>query len=145
MIGWNGLVATHGTAMYTIAWRILGDEAEAEAVLQDVFREARVLLKARTTPCWGGRLRLLAALRSLDRLRAGRDRAFDGEEQAGDMRVALGDLPAREAAVFSLRYFADLPDQQIAEACQITPRAVATDLENARARLESLLGATART
>lgn len=141
MTGWDRLVREHGPSVYTTAWRILGQEGEAEAVTQEVFHDALALLTARKSPCWAGLLRPLAAFRALDRLRSGRLPSGEGE---GGLRQAIRDLPAREAAVFSLHYFCDLPEGQIAEACQVAPQDVTADLESARVRLESLLGATLR-
>ncbi len=36
----NGLVAEHGTAMYRLAYRLVGDRHEAEDLVQEAFRSA---------------------------------------------------------------------------------------------------------
>jgi DNA-directed RNA polymerase specialized sigma24 family protein len=142
MTRWDRLIREHGPSVYTTAWRILGHEGEAEAVMQDVFRDVLAVLKARDASCWAMLLRLLAAYRALDRLRSG-EVPF-GEDAEGGLRSAMSELPAREAAAFSLRYLCDVPEDQIAEACRLPPDDVTADLVSARARLESLLGAAAR-
>jgi RNA polymerase sigma-70 factor (ECF subfamily) len=106
---------------------------------------------------WEAMLRRLAACRALDRLRQRRRHltldgvalpdgpASDpeavalGREMAARLRDAIALLPNREATVFCLRYFDDLPYERIAEALKITPGAVATALHKARARLGSHL------
>ncbi len=52
----------------------------------------------------------------------------------GHRRVAQ-----REAEVFCLRYFDDLPNQKIAEVLNMQPGAVGVALHKARAKLELLL------
>ena len=56
-----------------------------------------------------------------------------------DHRQSLAHLPPREATVFCLRYFDDLPYEKIAESLQITTGAAAVALHKARTRLEALL------
>jgi len=143
MTDWDHVVQRHGPFVYTTAWRILGDADQAEDVVEEVFRLARGADRARRLRAWGPVLRHLAAVRSLDRLRRGRQQGFqqpaETDEPTSQFRQALADLPCREAAVFSLRYFGDLTHEQIAEACQLTLVAVAGALHDARALLESLL------
>ena len=62
-----------------------------------------------------------------------------GKELAERLRRAVAELPEREASVFCLRYFEDLPNQRIAEILSIQPGAVGVALHKARARLEALL------
>ncbi|MBL8799498.1 MAG: sigma-70 family RNA polymerase sigma factor [Planctomycetia bacterium] len=60
-------------------------------------------------------------------------------ELAERLRQALGQLPAREAEVFALRYFEDQSYQQIAESLDMQSNAVAQALYKARTKLEVLL------
>src|SRR5207248_3373631 len=100
---------------------------------------------------WGALLRRLAACRALDLLRKRRrtidltaeppapkssrpDAAAVATETADLLRGALARLPDRAAEVFSLRYFGDLSNPDIAAALGITPGAVAVALNKARAR-----------
>ena len=106
--------------------------------------------------CWPALLRRLAACRALDRLRQRRpilslnglhvanngddpEAAAIGKELAGRLRQAIAELPQREAEVFCLRYFDDLPNQRIAEVLNMQPGAVGVALHKARAKLEGLL------
>jgi RNA polymerase sigma-70 factor (ECF subfamily) len=152
---WNRLVREHGAAVFGTAWRILGHAADTEEVVQEVFLEVYRRWQTRPVRHWGGLLRRLAACRALDRLR--RRRSFApldnnlvdgvpgpeadaiGRELAERLRHEIAQLPQREAAVFCLRYFEDLSYQQIAEALDVSPGAVATALHKARHRLEALL------
>jgi RNA polymerase sigma-70 factor (ECF subfamily) len=156
---WEGLVGRLGPAVYRTAWRILGHAADAEDIVQEVFLEAYQLQLTQAVLSWPGLLRRLATCRALDRLRrrrwsrpleglalaeslTGPEEIAIGRELAERLRQALGQLPEREAEVFSLRYFDDLSNQDIALALEMRPAAVATALHRARARLEALLRAS---
>ena len=156
MSDWDAIVRNHGQMVYGTAWRILGHAADTEDVVQEVFLEAYQLRRAQAVGSWPGLLRRLAACRALDRLRrrrwgrpleglslagpaAGPEEVAAGRELAERLRQALGQLPEREAAVFSFRYFDDLANHEIADALGMRPGAVATALHRARARLEGLL------
>jgi RNA polymerase sigma-70 factor (ECF subfamily) len=67
------------------------------------------------------------------------DEAAVSRELADRLRQAIGELPPREAEVFCLRYFDDLPYQEIADTLSISSGAVAMALHKARAKLEALL------
>ena len=62
-----------------------------------------------------------------------------GKELAERLRQAVAELPPREAEIFCLRYFEDLPNHRIAEILSIQPGTVGVALHKARARLEALL------
>jgi RNA polymerase sigma-70 factor (ECF subfamily) len=66
------------------------------------------------------------------------DKAVAGE-LAERLRNAITQLPDRQAAVFSLRYFDDRSYEQIAEILGIEPSAVGAALHKARVKLQSLL------
>jgi RNA polymerase sigma-70 factor (ECF subfamily) len=153
---WDRIVREHGPVVFATAWRILGHTADTEDVVQEVFLQAHQMARETVVRCWEALLRRLAACRALDRLRQRRGTVpLDGlslattadspeavameRELAGRLRLAIAQLPRREATVFCLRYFDDLSYEQIAEALQIRVGAVATALHKARARLESLL------
>jgi RNA polymerase sigma-70 factor (ECF subfamily) len=153
---WEGLVREHGPAVFGTAWRILGHAADTEDVVQEVFLEAYRLRATETVRCWPALLRRLATYRALDRLRQRRsvvslnglcvatsngdpEAVAIGKELAERLRQAIGELTEREATVFCLRYFEDLPNQRIAETLSINPGAVGVALHKARAKLEALL------
>ena len=156
MTDWDRLVREHGPTVFGTAWRILGHAADTEDVVQDVFLEAYRLRAGEPVRCWPALLRRLAACRALDRLRQRRsvlslnglqvagpngdpEATAIGKELAERLRQAVAELPEREATVFCLRYFDDLPNQEIAKFLSIEPGAVGVALHKARAKLEALL------
>ena len=156
MIDWDRIVREHGPLVFGTAWRILGNAADAEDVVQDVFLQVHRMPADQPVRCWPAYLRRLAAHRALDRLRTrkptvpldgllltssadGPEAVAVGHELAGRLREAVAQLPPREAAVFCLRYFEDLSYQDIASTLNIRLGAAATALHKARARLEGLL------
>jgi DNA-directed RNA polymerase specialized sigma24 family protein len=136
---WDRVVRQHGPGVCATAWRILGDAAETEGVVQEVFQQARKIARSGRVSRWDEVLRRLTAHAAIDRLR--QRRTPDGRESgaAGRLRSALARLPCREAAAFALRYFDDLPIQEIAETLLLSRPTVATCLALARGRLEALL------
>ena len=126
--------------LFAVAMRIVGDQSEAEEVMQDVFvqiwERADTFDPALGTPTsWALRI---ARNRSIDRLRSRqrRYRALDefenvlateplvqpavhgglsGEEQAG-VRSALESLPVDQRQVIELAFFRGLSHGEIAEA-----------------------------
>ncbi|MGL4555281.1 MAG: RNA polymerase sigma factor, partial [Gemmataceae bacterium] len=143
------------------AWRILGHAADTEDVVQEVFLQAHQMAASEPVRCWEALLRRLASCRALDRLRQRRptapleelsvaantatpEEAALENELSDRLRQALTQLPPREASVFCLRYFDDLPYEDIARSLGISPGAVATALHKARARLETILLGTAQ-
>jgi len=153
---WDRIVRDHGPVVFATAWRILGHAADAEDVAQEVFLQAHQMQQIEEVRCWEALLRRLAACRALDRLRQRRATVpLDGlclagsadnpesvaieRELSARLRLAIAQLPRREATVFCLRYFEDLSYEQIAESLSIRVGAVATALHKARTRLESIL------
>jgi RNA polymerase sigma-70 factor (ECF subfamily) len=152
----NDIVALHGRAVYLTAWRIVGHEADAEDVVQEVFFEAFRLRGGKHIENWQAFLKRLATCRALDSLRKKKSQiSIDGLaiatpadepwaaasalELAERLRQALGELSEREASVFCLGYFEGLSNLQIAEALEIRAGAVAVALHKARAKLAELL------
>lgn len=151
---WDQIVSENLRSIFRIAVRILGSDHDAEDVTQDVFREAIELEQLQTVSDWPGMLRRMATLRSIDRLRRRRSMAeIDASssveanpihdviatELAERLRVALLQLPERQAAVFSLAYFESLSRDEIAGSLGIAPAAVSTALYQARQKLQSIL------
>lgn len=161
MTDWDRIVRDHSTMVFATAWRILGHAADTEDVVQEVFMQAHQMSAAEPVRCWEALLRRLASCRALDRLRQRRsstpldevtlpsseatpvDAALQSE-LAERLRLALAQLPPREASVFCLRYFDEMAYDEIARALGISPGAVGTALHKARARLETLLVGTAQ-
>jgi len=145
-----------GKSLYRIAWRILGQADEVDDVLQDVVLQALKISKREPVETWIALLKRLTVCRSLDRLRKRKpNEAFlesdfpsvqhspvedaIGHELESRLRDALIELPARQAEVFSFRYFDDCSNQEIAKALGISIAAVATALRSSRLRLAELL------
>jgi RNA polymerase sigma-70 factor (ECF subfamily) len=131
----------HVRGVYSIALRVVKDEADAEEVVQEVFvqawRNARRYDQSRgTVAAW---LLTMARTRAIDRLRARRARpdsgaggsddvwstrvaagidpavTLDAERDARRVREALDELPAVQRLALELAYFEGLTQSQIAE------------------------------
>src|SRR5947209_2676899 len=119
--------------VFGTAWRILGNAADAEDVVQDVFLQVHQMLRTRLVRSWDG----LCLAGGGD----GPEETAAGRELAGRLRRAVAGLPPREAEVFCLRYFDDLSYQEIAAALGVRPGAVGVALHKARTRLEPMFSA----
>ncbi len=155
MTDWNGIVAEHGPTILRLACRILGHGPDAEDAVQDAFLQVYRIGQEQEVRSWGGLLSRVAVHRSLDRLRrrhaaeplaaepAGREDDPQDAAVAGELthrlRRAIGELPERQAAVFCLRYFDELPYDRIAESLGVEVAAVASALHKARGKLKSML------
>jgi RNA polymerase sigma-70 factor, ECF subfamily len=155
LIDWQMIVQEHGPPAYETAWRILRNAADTDDAVQEAMLDAVQLARKRMIDNWGGMLRHLAACRALDLLRKRRPRTLEIEPQAplvahpeavavrnelaAQLRTSLAELTPREAEVFSLRYFGELSNGEIAETLDLQSGAVAVALHKARARLAALL------
>jgi len=134
-----GLYDRHSRALYSLILRIVGDEAEAEDVLQEVFAQAfrqasRYDTSRGAVAAW---LLMMARSRAIDRLRARRTR-FEGrtgevtleempdaqpsvasvmlnDEQTRSVQRALGELPLMQRIAIELAYYEGLSHSEIAE------------------------------
>lgn len=139
-----------------ISWRILGNSADVEDNVQDVFLEACHIHERTTVRHWRGLLRRLATIGALAKRRQRRnhasladvspldvktpppEEAAIGRELESKLRDAVAALPEREGAVFVLRYFENLELPEIAVSLGITYSAAGTALSRARARLSNV-------
>jgi RNA polymerase sigma-70 factor, ECF subfamily len=149
VIPWSELVEEHGPAVYGVALRIVGQSADAEDVIQEVFLEVHRLWKSRRVVNWRPLLRRLTVRRSLDNLRRRRgelclpeqavahggqnphDAACTAELQ-DYLRIAISRLPSQQAEVLSLHFFEGMSHEEIASDLQITRQGVASALHKAR-------------
>ena len=150
-------ISEQGPALYRIAWRILRQAEEVDDVLQDVALQAIEISRSdKKVESWVGLLKRITVCRSLDRFRKRRPTArfqetefpqtatsvvdgVIGRELEYRLNQALSALPDRQAEVFTLRYFDDCSNTEIADALEISTAAVATALKKARERLRQLL------
>ena len=140
---------------FAAAWRVLGHAPDAEDAVQEALLDAFHLHRSQNVASWGALLRRLATCRALDLLRkrrraeplsiqaaaASTDPATVAvaSELAQRLREALLQLAPREAEVFSLRYFGELTNEEIAAELKLTTGAVGVALHKARTRLKELL------
>jgi len=134
--------------VFRTAYRITGNAADAEDVLQTIFlrllRQPTVALNQEESY-----LRRAAVNASLDVIRqrqtsrvAPLKEAAGQTSQAGDLAVkeclrhALRTLSERSAEIFALRYFEDWTNQQIAAALDISQVVVAVSLHRTRRQLQ---------
>lgn len=157
---WN----EHSEAVFRAAYRVTGNPADAEDVLQTVFLRLARRGDDSLADQAGGYLYRSAVNAALDvvrsRQRAGwvplepaaghSTLAADGpdpeREQASrelraNLRLALARLTPRSAEIFALRYFEGMPNREIADLLGISQGVVAVLLHRTRARLRKELAA----
>lgn len=153
MIAWERFVEEFGPMVYRTAFRIVGQNADAEDVVQDVFFEVYRLWEHRSISNWEALLRTLATRRAIDFLRrcgatqqiptdlVGRSddpvAKVIGRDLEAMLRRAIAKLPRQQAAVLTLSQLENQSHDQIASMLGITPGAVATALHKARQRLKA--------
>jgi RNA polymerase sigma-70 factor, ECF subfamily len=157
---WESIVRIHAPLAFDAAWRLLGHAADTEDVVQEALLDAFRLHARQPVGNWGALLRHLATRRAIDRLRKRRRSAllplesFDlpapeseqpesvaaERELAARLRWAIAEISDREASVFSLRYFGELNNGEIARTLGISTDAVGVALHKARKKLKELLG-----
>lgn len=129
----DGLFAARRVPMVRLATLLVGSAAIAEEVVQDAFvavserwdtvdRPDAYLRTSVVNGCAG----VLRRRTIEQRYRAARLEVADSElpEQVIDLRTALDRLTDRQRLVVVLRYFADLRDEEIAEALGVRPGTV---------------------
>lgn len=160
MTNWEAMIEEHGPLVVRISWRILGHASDVEDNAQEVFLEAYRLHAKQPVRHWRGLLRRLATLGALAKLRRRRhELALDAvtpldhretpeqnaicQELEARLRAAVADLPEREGASFSLRYYEGLELPEVADSLGISYSAAATALCRARAKLQTLFAEAA--
>ena len=141
-------LSAHAGLILAAASRVLGSLVEAEDVAQDI---AERLLRSPPTDerSWPGLLKTMAVNQSIDRLRRRRDwsaltppddpeepdQAALDQQRAAALREAVAGLSDRDAALFSLHYFADLSHAEIAEQMDMKANAVGVAMHRLRNKL----------
>ncbi len=137
--------------VFGTAYRITGNSADAEDVLQTVF--LRLLRRNESSPALLQResyLRRAAVNAALDVVRSGKsaknvpidglpiaaESRTDSSELRNQLRRALARLQPREAEVFTLRFFDERSNQEIAGMLGISQVHVAVILHRTRRQLQ---------
>jgi RNA polymerase sigma-70 factor (ECF subfamily) len=151
----DAMFREHHTMVFRTAYRVTGNAADAEDVLQTVFlRIARRDDAAERIDRPENYLRRAAVHAALDLVRARRQSSVVDMEHLpagsgfrpdeGDLREilrqALAELPQRSAEVFTLRFFEGLSNPEIAMALGISSISVAVTLHRTRRMLQKALG-----
>jgi len=155
----QSLSLRYGRMLTALAWRFLGDEADAEEVVADVlwqaWSESKSYDPARgSVTAW---LVILARSRAIDRLRAKKARQppsapeppgevppdpaeeVDEAQRAQIVRTAVASLDSGERTALELAYFSDLSQSQIAERLGIPLGTVKTRIRGAMIKLREAL------
>ena len=155
----------HGRAMFSLAFRMLGDQGDAEEVVQDVFAQAwRQAARYDTTRgvvvAW---LLMMTRSRAIDRLRIRRRRPALGEEtpnllrdvpddaapadlvllsgeQVSRLRAALDDLPAPQRSAIELAFYEGLTHAEVAARLEQPLGTVKTRIRLGLLRLRTAIG-----
>jgi RNA polymerase sigma-70 factor, ECF subfamily len=150
----DAMYREHHTMVLRTAYRITGNVADAEDVLQTVFlRMARRDDSAEAVERPENYLRRAAVHAALDLVRARRSGAEldldrlpstggsrpDQDDLRELFRRALSELPARSAEIFTLRFFEGLTNPEIARALGISSITVAVTLHRTRRILQKNL------
>ena len=159
-VAFGRVVDAHAATLHRIAYRMIGDAAEAE----DVAQEALLRLWASAERWRPGQAGIAAWLtrvavnQCLDRLRRRRfasdeeppERADDApgaEAQVEEERLrrvawtALGDLSERHRAAMVLTYYEELPNSMAADALELNLKAFESLLLRARGAMRAALAA----
>jgi RNA polymerase sigma-70 factor (ECF subfamily) len=137
--------------VFRTAYRITGNAADAEDILQTVFLR---LLRREHRPEMDNQesyLRRAAVNAALDVVRSSRDarsvpldglslpgaQRTESRELRGQLRKALARLQPREAEIFALRFFEDRGNQEIAQMLGISQVHVAVILHRTRRQLQN--------
>jgi RNA polymerase sigma-70 factor (ECF subfamily) len=158
------LYEAHAPKVYALARRILGDDSEAEDVLQEVFAQAWQTAGRydRDRASVAGWLLMITRARAIDRIRAKRARPdtegralpdqilapelpaperLVAAEDAGRVREALQALPDAQRTAVELAYFEGLTQSEIAaklsEPLGTVKTRIRTALTTLRARLRT--------
>ena len=147
----------HHAMVFRTAYRITGNAADAEDVLQTVFlrivrrndrredaadaieRPENYLRRAAVHAALDlVRAKRPAAEMDLDRLPATGSRPDDGDLRES-LRRAISELPPRSAEIFTLRFFEGLTNPEIARSLKISSIKVAVTLHRTRRALQKKL------
>ena len=161
MTDWPRIVSRHSPLVWRTAYKLLGRPDEAADCLQETFLAALQLSRQQRIRDWPSLLTRICTNRAIDQLRQRLRRAHhtnglskwsivpspnpgpvasaEAAELSVRLRLALTQLPHRQAEVFCMRFLNDLSYRDIARQLGIKASAVAVLLHRARSRLRELL------
>jgi len=152
----DDLFRGHAVSLVRVAVLLLGDQPSAEDVVQDAFLRLyrglpglrdrdKALPYLRVSVINGARSVLRARRRALLRrtphepaVWSAESAAMDGEDRRAVL-AAVARLPRRSREVLALRYYLDLPDDEIAAALGVSRSTVSSTAARARAALARVL------
>jgi RNA polymerase sigma factor (sigma-70 family) len=133
------------SAMVRLAWLMTGSRELAEDVVQDAFVQMHLRWAAIETPVAYLRVAVVNGTRAHAR-RASRRRALPDEPvqpvlppELDETWQLLAQLSARQREALVLRFYADLPFDQIAAAMQCRPGTAKSLVHRGLARLKELM------
>jgi RNA polymerase sigma-70 factor (ECF subfamily) len=160
MPDWQEILDRDGRAAWQTAYRLLGNQADADDCFQEACLAAVQVSGRESVRDWRALLQRLATLRAMDQLR-GKNRAsrrlflaHDDQvpdigpspiqtaqeaELADQLRLALSRIPPRQAEAFCLHCIEDWSYEEIARHGRLSVTAVGVLLNRARERLRVLL------
>jgi RNA polymerase sigma-70 factor (ECF subfamily) len=160
MPDWDEILARNGPAVWRVAYRIVGNRADADECFQEAFLAALEVARRGPVRDWPGLLRRLAVARGVDRLRRRLRRgphepvedwdalrgpaptparSAEDAELSARLREALGRLPPKQAEGFCLQVLEGWSYAEIAAHLGETTGAVGVILHRARATLRRFL------
>ena len=138
------LYREHFPALMRVAFLLTGSNEAAEDAVQETFIRCRTKLAHLDHPRSYLRAALINECRSVHR-RSHREPAFTREPEPHlatelvELQDALARLPWRQRAAIVLRYFADVPDPEIARMLRCRPVTVRSHLRRGIASLREVL------
>ena len=161
MTDWEAVIGQYVGIVQRTVYRLVGNHADAWDCIQDTFLEAVKVDRRELVRNWQALLRHLATAKALDLLRrrsrqcarynaeadpakaVSREpnpgRHAEATELADRLRVAVAQLPRRQAQVFCLTCFEQMSSEEVAERLGVSPAAARMQLLRARERLRILL------
>ena len=156
---WRSIVDSNIGWLAASVRRIVGNNHDAEDVVQEVFVEAYALAQKTQVENWPALLRRMSQRRAIDQLRRkvrtaktasselmamvpsdeDHEQAMEKCDLESQLRKSLVELSDREATVFALTYFEHLSRSEIATTLQTSENAVSIALHKAIKRLKVLL------
>lgn len=152
-------VSQHGRALAAYSWRMLGNQAEAEDVVQEVFlrlwtHASRWVPGKASVSTWLHRIAHNLCIDHLRRAQVANSEPLEGEwpDEAPDseqalaqtaeteqLSQALGDLPERQRSALIMTHYQGLSNREVAEIMDLSVDALESLLSRARRGLKTRL------